>query len=738
MTTRPSDCAAKEVGNQMTALRSIVLAIALLFADIAAVHGQAPSTPPPGMTPEQFEAMTDAISKAVVQKLMTPEQFNAMVDAVSKAVVQKIQIDGAKPPLPAPVSPSSKAAGNAAADELASFLRQAEHVMGAIPALGAHLATIPRLLDERAKGGRGAAVFLLLLAIVASVAVAAEVALRKFLYRFRQRLAAGTAPEEGLGALVNLGLLAMLDAVGVLAVWLIITGAIGVWYSGTTGQDRLAAVLLTGVFSWRLYVLVFRVLLQPDLPAARLCRVGDRDAQVMYRRVSIIILVVILTAILVRVLTAIQTPLDAIAAGRVLVMPVYLAFFLWFVIRSNNAARQWFGGFDGAPPLARLIGSHWIAIAAPFFLVLGAAQIYGDVSGRANTARAMHLTLNLMVGLLIFETLLEAFLQRVDSALPGRTPASDTPKLPDVLARCLRVAVLIGVGVVLSETWVVNVLGLVDASEWNTLTFEVRTAGFVLFAAFVLWELLKFMTDPYRVRKPGNRSDAGSGGPPVSQSVSRLSTLVPLLRVTLGIVIGVVAGLIVLADLGVNIGPLLAGASILGLAVSFGSQALVKDIVSGIFYLADDAFRVGEYIQCGSTKGTVEGFTLRSIRLRNQNGEVHTIPYGDLGQITNFSRDWSTIKFNFGFPRDTDIEKLRHTAQRIGIEMKDDPEYKLKILEPLRMQGVVEITDHALIVQFKFTARPGNPDTIRRDAMMRMVRAFPDLGIEFGNATAAS
>jgi hypothetical protein len=234
----------------------------------------------------------------------------------------------------------------------------------------------------------------------------------------------------------------------------------------------------------------------------------------------------------------------------------------------------------------------------------------------------MRLTLSLTAGLLIFETLLGAFLQRVDSALPGRTPASDMPKLPDVLARCLRVFVLIVVGVALSKAWVVHVLGLVDASEWNTLTLELRTAGATLFVAFVIWELLKFVTDPYVAPKPQKASDGGGSGPAASPSASRLSTLVPLLRVALGIVIGLVAVLIVLADFGVNITPLLAGASILGLAVSFGSQALVKDIVSGIFYLTDDAFRAGEYIECGQTKGIVEGFTLRSIRLRHPSGQL--------------------------------------------------------------------------------------------------------------------
>ena len=225
--------------------------------------------------------------------------------------------------------------------------------------------------------------------------------------------------------------------------------------------------------------------------------------------------------------------------------------------------------------------------------------------------------------------------------------------------------VLIGVGVVLSKAWVVHVLGLVDASEWNTFTLEMRTAGATLFAAFVIWELLKFVTDPYVAQKPRKASDGGGSGPAVSPSASRLSTLVPLLRVALGIVIGLVAVLIVLADFGVNITPLLAGASILGLAVSFGSQSLVKDIVSGIFYLTDDAFRAGEYIECGQTKGIVEGFTLRSIRLRHPSGQLHTIPFGDLGKIANFSRDWAIVKYDFSFPRDTDLESVRNIVDGI-------------------------------------------------------------------------
>src|SRR4029453_16731413 len=158
---------------------------------------------------------------------------------------------------------------------------------------------------------------------------------------------------------------------------------------------------------------------------------------------------------------------------------------------------------------------------------------------------------------------------------------------------------------------------------------------------------------------------------------------------------------------------------------------LVRDIVSGIFYLSDDAFRVGEYIDCGRAKGTVEGFTLRSIRLRHQNGQVHTIPFGQLGQIANHSRDWTRVKFNLRFARNTDLEKVRKVVKKIGQDMMVEPEFKRDMLQPLKLQGVADIADNALVLRFKFTCRPIKPSYIQRQAVKRMFQAFPALGIEF-------
>jgi small-conductance mechanosensitive channel len=277
----------------------------------------------------------------------------------------------------------------------------------------------------------------------------------------------------------------------------------------------------------------------------------------------------------------------------------------------------------------------------------------------------------------------------------------------------------------------VEVLALASPDQWEQITRSSRTAGVTLFLAYVVWEFFKYATDPYMAPKPKDAAAAILDGDAAAAPASRLSTMMPLLRVAVAILIVFIAVMIALEDFGINVLPLLAGASIFGIAISFGSQTLVRDIVSGIFYLTDDAFRVGEYIDCGRAKGTVEGFTLRSIKLRHQNGQVHTIPFGQLGQITNFSRDWLTVKFNLRFTRDTDIEKLRKAAKKIGQDMLEVPEIKSEILAPFKMQGVADIIDNALLVRFKFTARPGNPAMIQREAVKRMFNTFPALGIEF-------
>src|ERR1700726_5093718 len=136
-----------------------------------------------------------------------------------------------------------------------------------------------------------------------------------------------------------------------------------------------------------------------------------------------------------------------------------------------------------------------------------------------------------------------------------------------------------------------------------------------------------------------------------------------MMRAFFGVAMGVLAVLIVLSRLGIDTAPLIAGAGVFGLAVSFGSQSLVRDIISGLFYMWDDAFRVGEYIDTGRLKGTVETLGVRSLKLRHHNGPLHTIPYGQLGAVTNLSRDYAPFKFNLRIEPGTHSDLVRRNAR---------------------------------------------------------------------------
>jgi small-conductance mechanosensitive channel len=191
----------------------------------------------------------------------------------------------------------------------------------------------------------------------------------------------------------------------------------------------------------------------------------------------------------------------------------------------------------------------------------------------------------------------------------------------------------------------------------------------------------------------------------------------------------------VLSSMGVEIGPLIAGAGVVGVAVGFGAQTLVKDIISGVFYLLDDAFRVGEYIQSGSYKGVVESFSLRSVKLRHHRGPLYTVPFGELGAIQNMSRDWVIDKLSINVTFDTDLDKAKKLIKQIGKDLAADPEFGPNLIEPLKMQGVEQFGDFAIQIRMKMMTKPGQQFTIRRRAYAMIKKAFDANGIRIAVPT---
>ena len=301
-------------------------------------------------------------------------------------------------------------------------------------------------------------------------------------------------------------------------------------------------------------------------------------------------------------------------------------------------------------------------------------------------------------------------------------------------ARSGRFALLVLVALAMCVVWKINPFKQQDNSLGAELTAMFLQLSVVLLIAYASWQLIRIVIDQKIAHEDEllaasgidtSESDIGGTG------LSRMRTLLPLFKRTLQIFIFVIAAMIVLASLGIDIAPLLAGAGVIGLAVGFGSQTLVRDIVSGAFFLLDDAFRIGEYIDVGSVKGSVEKMSVRSVRLRHHRGAVHTVPFGEVKTLTNYSRDWAIMKLKFRVPFDTNVDKVRKLLKATGLELAQNPDIKDDFIQPFKSQGATEADDYGFIITTKFMSKPGKQFVIRRYAFAAVQKAFADNGIEF-------
>ncbi|MEM7376406.1 MAG: mechanosensitive ion channel family protein [Pseudomonadota bacterium] len=289
-------------------------------------------------------------------------------------------------------------------------------------------------------------------------------------------------------------------------------------------------------------------------------------------------------------------------------------------------------------------------------------------------------------------------------------------------------------GIALVQAVLVDLVALAATPIGREVTGALLKVLVTLVVAGVIWTVLSRTISRYiereharAVEDSGDVSGDGEGGTHIVES--RLGTLLPLFRGFALTVIAIITFMIVLSSFGVDIGPLLAGAGVVGIALGFGAQALVKDIISGIFFLIDDAFRVGEYIEFGEYRGEVERISIRSMRLRHHRGAVQTIPFGELLVVVNHNRDWVIYKQEFQVPYEADIEKIRKIVKRIGLALLEDPVHGPNFLAPLKSQGVRRVENGVLVICTKFTCKPREQFLLRRVVYQRVRDALYENGI---------
>ena len=481
----------------------------------------------------------------------------------------------------------------------------------------------------------------------------------------------------------------------------------------------------------RLAILIARVLLAPHTPAQRLLPFDDAAARVLYRGLVTLAWLYGFGDVLNFFLQRFGVPREPFLLVTMLFRLVFAVVFLRLVWRVRAPIAAKIRG-DGQSTFRRLLADLWPALMTAYVVCLLVVLTVEQLAGRLRTGRAGILSLLVVLAMPLVDMALCRLLDRRGGrAQPDGGAPSGASFLP-VLRRGVHIVVTAAGVLVIVRLWNLDLAGLAARGAGARVAGALIDIGLTLMLAYLVWQLAKTAIDQRLERevRPQGVSDPGEVG---GTGGSRLRTLLPLARGTVFAVVCVMSVLSVLAALGVNIGPLLAGAGVVGLAVGFGAQALVRDIISGAFYLMDDAFRLGEYIDVGDAKGTVEKIGIRSMQLRHHRGAVNVVPYGSIRRMINSSRDWVVEKLEFRLTYDTDITKVKKIIKRIGQELQADPEMGPHILQPLKSQGVLAMEDSAMLVKAKFTAKPGEQFVIRREAYQRIKQAFDEAGIHFAH-----
>ena len=540
-------------------------------------------------------------------------------------------------------------------------------------------------------------------------------------------------PQPPLARLALLSLRLLLD---LLAAGAFLIAAMGVM--SVIDPPRTTTLLGLGLINATALTLVIMAmssfLLAPDAPNLRLLWLQDEAAHYLHlwvRRITVLAAYGLLLADAARLVGA------PVAAHETLVRLIGLLLGLMLTVLvlqnrrevANRLSRQVGEGRQRA-----LLGNVLYRIADVWHVVAITAVAAVFVMWFVNPAdggRSIALGIALAVIILIAARLAEHVIDQV--VLRGFRVAPDlAERFPGFEQRANRYVSLIRwtlsiiiwsvAAVAILAVWGVDSVGWFTAGAGGEILASVVTIAVVIGIAAVVWEFTSSWISRYLASQDAN-------GDSVERS-ARIRTLLPLLRNAFLVFLIAVVGLTVMAEIGVNIGPLLAGAGIIGLAIGFGSQALVRDIITGLFILIEDTISVGEVVTVGPHTGVVEAMSIRAVRLRDLSGSVHTVPWSDVTSVINLTKDFSFYTMDIGVAYREDVDMVIETIRQVGADLQSDPQYGVNMLEPLEVLGLDSFGDNAVVIKARLKTIPLKQWAVGREFNRRMKRRFDELGIE--------
>jgi len=628
---------------------------------------------------------------------------------------------------------------------------------------------------DQLTGGRGAgylAKMILLFLVLIAIGIGAEKFFNMTIQKHKQQLQS-TIPDSFFQLIARLSGRTVLDLLSFAAFAITIIGFYLLFYPTNSPLHEMAVVYLPPIFIIRLIFIVLSAVYSPKTPHLRIVPQNCQAAGTYMKGFMAFIIISLFTS-----KTLILLRGHGMSEGVFLLLYAHLGLVQFFILLTilwkdrdrigDLVARDQEAGKSQSSPSGMNLKRLWFPIACLGLLGFEMLWQVNLIMYRKDLVLPLLLTiLSIPFGFLLFsigKRLLQIAAGQTELMDPRIVNQDILPKDIDIVALSKLanvelppepISAAYGDGAAAAEAslfnrhqplirkmmgiligcalffWVLDLWGL-DLPLGRSVVQSASSIFATLLLAYVVWEICRTIIDR---KLEEDRAQSGLDMEDMEEGSegSRKGTLLTLLRKVIIALIGVIVVLITLNAVGINIGPLLAGAGILGLAVGFGSQTLVKDILSGVFFLMDDAFRVGDYIETAGTKGMVEHISLRSLRLRHPRGMVYTIPFGDMGSVQNFSRDYIITKLDVRVRYDADIEKIRKIIKKISKELEKDEEIGPLLLSKIKSQGVREMDDSAMILRVKYKTKPGDQFAVRREVYRRIQERFRTQGIEFAH-----
>ncbi len=496
---------------------------------------------------------------------------------------------------------------------------------------------------------------------------------------------------------------------------------------------RPGQVLMVGASSFfvaKLILATTRMLVAPGTPLLRPVPVEDETANYLYLWVRRLVRIFVYAFFFLWAAQIVGLPDPAYRSLLYLVGLAFVAFLALFVLQNRATVAHAIRGDAqvGASPYGSLRAR--LAATWHIFTILYIVAVYAvwalEVEGgfeylmeatlwtvvTAAAARALVWGASRGIGRLF----------AVSAELEGRFPGleSRVNRYVPILKGIVSWAVYIAAALVVLDAWGIDTLGWLASPQGTMFLRRALTVAFILLAGVIVWEVVNFAISRYL---EGMNGVSGA---------ARARTLLPLMRTTALIVISVIVVLSVLSEVGFNIGPLLAGAGVIGLAIGFGSQKLVQDVITGLFILIEDTLAVGDVVRLDADhSGVVEKISIRSVTLRDLSGNVHTLPFSEVKTILNMTKEWSYYVFEVGVAYREDIDHVMEVLRELGRELEADPEWGAAIAEPLEVLGLDKFADSAIIIKARIKIDPPLRQwAVGREFNRRMKARFDAEGIE--------